>query len=138
MFPFGNPGIPKNDWISIYLNYANSKKSDTWHVCVQFALVLSNPAYPRVYVVKSASPCSLRGLGSFLLQMHSIGSFPKRMTGVSHDSPNIRSFTNHITGIPGRLLRMTAWRSPRSSGFSRTQQACCGTVLKSKGHFCLA
>ena len=61
MFPFGNSNAPPNDSVSIYLDYADPKKSDSWHACAQFALVLSNPTDPKVYVVSrmSLSPSAL-------------------------------------------------------------------------------
>lgn len=60
MFPFGNSNAPPNDSVSIYLDYADPKKSDSWHACSQFALVLSNPTDPKVYVVsRMSSPVAL-------------------------------------------------------------------------------
>jgi ubiquitin carboxyl-terminal hydrolase 7 len=61
-----NSGIPRKHFVSIYLNYADPDKSDTWHTCAQFALVASNPIDPTVYIVHRASPRSLLGLDSFL------------------------------------------------------------------------
>jgi len=55
MFPFGNSNAPPNDSVSIYLDYADPKKADSWHACAQFALVLSNPTDPKVYVVSRMS-----------------------------------------------------------------------------------
>ncbi|KAG8830769.1 hypothetical protein FRC17_004264 [Serendipita sp. 399] len=40
--------------MSIYLDYADSKTTEVWHACAQFALVLSNPSDPTNYVVSHA------------------------------------------------------------------------------------
>ncbi|PWN43435.1 putative ubiquitin-specific processing protease 21 [Ceraceosorus guamensis] len=43
LFPFGNSNGQPNDMVSVYLDYANPKeKPEGWHVCAQFALVISN------------------------------------------------------------------------------------------------
>jgi len=42
LFPFGNSNAPPNDTVSVYLDYAEPKKSpEGWHACAQFALVIS-------------------------------------------------------------------------------------------------
>ncbi|KAF9230683.1 hypothetical protein BU15DRAFT_15958, partial [Melanogaster broomeanus] len=52
LFPFGNFNIPPNDTVSVYLDYADPKKSpEGWHACVQFALVISNTHDPTIYTV---------------------------------------------------------------------------------------
>lgn len=35
--------------VSVYLDYADTKREEGWHVCAQFALVISNPNDPRIY-----------------------------------------------------------------------------------------
>lgn len=41
--------------VSVYLDYvADSKSQEGWHVCAQFALVISNPIDPRVYSTSQA------------------------------------------------------------------------------------
>lgn len=52
LFPFGNSNAPPNDTVSIYLDYAEPKKSpEGWHACAQFALVISNPNDPTLHSV---------------------------------------------------------------------------------------
>lgn len=52
LFPFGNSNAPPNDTVSVYLDYAEPKKSpEGWHACAQFALVISNPQDPTVFTV---------------------------------------------------------------------------------------
>lgn len=56
LFPFGNSNAPPNDTVSVYLDYADPKKSpEGWHSCAQFALVISNPNDPTIYTVSRAS-----------------------------------------------------------------------------------
>ncbi|KAH8833816.1 hypothetical protein DL96DRAFT_465037 [Flagelloscypha sp. PMI_526] len=55
LFPFGNSNAPPNDTVSVYLDYADPKKSpEGWHACAQFALVISNPHDPTIYTVSHA------------------------------------------------------------------------------------
>lgn len=55
LFPFGNSNAPPNDTVSVYLDYADPKKSpEGWHSCAQFALVISNPNDPTIYTVSHA------------------------------------------------------------------------------------
>ncbi|TFK76518.1 cysteine proteinase [Pluteus cervinus] len=55
LFPFGNSNAPPNDTVSVYLDYAEPKKSpEGWHACAQFALVISNPNDPTIYTVSHA------------------------------------------------------------------------------------
>ncbi len=50
LFPFGNSNGQPNDMVSVYLDYADPKGSpDGWHVCAQFALVISNIDDPSVF-----------------------------------------------------------------------------------------
>ena len=52
LFPFGNSNAPPNDTVSVYLDYADPKRApEGWHVCAQFALVISNPHDPTIYTV---------------------------------------------------------------------------------------
>lgn len=52
LFPFGNSNAPPNDTVSVYLDYADPKKSpEGWHACAQFALVISNPHDPTIFTV---------------------------------------------------------------------------------------
>ncbi|PPQ74003.1 hypothetical protein CVT26_006372 [Gymnopilus dilepis] len=56
LFPFGNSNAPPNDTVSVYLDYAEPKKSpEGWHACAQFALVISNPHDPTIYTVSHAN-----------------------------------------------------------------------------------
>ncbi|KAH0446021.1 hypothetical protein IEQ34_025144 [Dendrobium chrysotoxum] len=49
LFPFGNSNGQPNDMVSVYLDYADPKGSpEGWHVCAQFALVISNPSDPSI------------------------------------------------------------------------------------------
>jgi ubiquitin carboxyl-terminal hydrolase 7 len=49
LFPFGNSNGQPNDMVSVYLDYADPKGSpEGWHVCAQFALVISNLNDPTV------------------------------------------------------------------------------------------
>ena len=136
MFPFGNSNAPPNDSVSIYLDYADPKKSDSWHACSQFALVLSNPTDPKVYVVSRKYSPPLRACRSVLAysrpafsQMHITDSSLKSVTGVLHDLLTLRRSITHKMGTPERSSRMTAPRSPSLSGYSKTQWACYGTIL---------
>ncbi|KAF8894531.1 hypothetical protein BD779DRAFT_1669025 [Infundibulicybe gibba] len=55
LFPFGNSNAPPNDTVSVYLDYAEPKKSpEGWHACAQFALVISNIHDPTVFTVSHA------------------------------------------------------------------------------------
>ncbi|TEB31291.1 ubiquitin carboxyl-terminal hydrolase 5 [Coprinellus micaceus] len=55
LFPFGNSNAPPNDTVSVYLDYADPKKSpEGWHACAQFALVISNIHDPTIYTVSHA------------------------------------------------------------------------------------
>jgi ubiquitin carboxyl-terminal hydrolase 7 len=55
LFPFGNSNAPPNDTVSVYLDYADPKKSpEGWHACAQFALVISNPHDPTIFTVSHA------------------------------------------------------------------------------------
>lgn len=36
--------------VSVYLNYGEQKATEGWHVCAQFALAISNPHDPTVYI----------------------------------------------------------------------------------------
>ena len=50
LFPFGNSNGQPNDMVSVYLDYADPKSQpDGWHVCAQFALVISNPNDPTIF-----------------------------------------------------------------------------------------
>lgn len=49
LFPFGNSNGQPNDMVSVYLDYANPKdRPEGWHVCAQFALVISNLHDPTI------------------------------------------------------------------------------------------
>ncbi|KAE8245144.1 hypothetical protein A4X13_0g6070 [Tilletia indica] len=55
LFPFGNSNGQPNDMVSVYLDYADSKSQpEGWHVCSQFALVISHPDDPTVYCSSQA------------------------------------------------------------------------------------
>lgn len=57
LFPFGNSNAPPNDTVSVYLDYAEPKKSpEGWHACAQFALVISNIYDPTIYTVSRKPP----------------------------------------------------------------------------------
>ncbi|KAF9649103.1 hypothetical protein BDM02DRAFT_3167185 [Thelephora ganbajun] len=56
LFPFGNSNVPPSDVVSVYLDSANTKEMEEgWHVCAQFALVISNPQDPTIYTVNHAN-----------------------------------------------------------------------------------
>lgn len=50
LFPMGNSNGQANDMVSVYLNYGDQKSVEGWHVCAQFALAISNPGDPTVYI----------------------------------------------------------------------------------------
>ncbi|EPQ30594.1 uncharacterized protein PFL1_02118 [Pseudozyma flocculosa PF-1] len=55
LFPFGNSNGQPNDMVSVYLDYADPKGSpEGWHVCAQFALVISNPHDPTIFSTSQA------------------------------------------------------------------------------------
>ncbi|GAA5865830.1 hypothetical protein JCM8547_005726 [Rhodosporidiobolus lusitaniae] len=54
LFPMGNSNGQANDMVSVYLNYGDQKASEGWHVCAQFALAISNPNDPTVYIQSQA------------------------------------------------------------------------------------
>lgn len=67
LFPFGNSNAPPNDTVSVYLDYADPKKSpEGWHACAQFALVISNPHDPTIFTVSRKS-YHLRSLSAHLI-----------------------------------------------------------------------
>ena len=49
-FPFGNRSTPPYDTVSIYLDSNPNNVPDDWHKCAQFAIVLSNPNDPTIYI----------------------------------------------------------------------------------------
>ena len=107
MFPFGNSNAPPNDSVSIYLDYVDPKKSDSWHACAQFALVLSNPTDPKATVVSRMSspapracPSALAYFCSAWFQMHTTDLSLKSVTGVSLDLLTLRRSTTHKKGTP--------------------------------------
>jgi ubiquitin carboxyl-terminal hydrolase 7 len=59
LFPMGNSNGQANDMVSVYLNYGDQKASEGWHVCAQFALAISNPGDPTVYIQSRASSLPL-------------------------------------------------------------------------------
>ena len=58
LFPMGNSNGQANDMVSVYLNYGDQKAVEGWHVCAQFALAISNPNDPTVYIQSRTSPPS--------------------------------------------------------------------------------
>ncbi|GAA5845854.1 hypothetical protein JCM11251_002927 [Rhodosporidiobolus azoricus] len=54
LFPMGNSNGQANDMVSVYLNYGEQKAKEGWHVCAQFALAISNPNDPTVYIQSQA------------------------------------------------------------------------------------
>lgn len=46
----GNSNGQANDMVSVYLNYGDQKAAEGWHVCAQFALAISNPSDPTIYI----------------------------------------------------------------------------------------
>ncbi|KAF8177293.1 ubiquitin carboxyl-terminal hydrolase 5 [Mycena galopus ATCC 62051] len=56
LFPSGgNARAPPKETVSVYLNYAEPTRApEGWHVCVQFALAISNTRDPTVYIVSQA------------------------------------------------------------------------------------
>ncbi|KAL8284094.1 hypothetical protein RQP46_004843 [Phenoliferia psychrophenolica] len=54
LFPMGNSNGQANDMVSVYLNYGEQKAVEGWHVCAQFALAISNPRDPTVYIQSQA------------------------------------------------------------------------------------
>lgn len=47
----GNSNGQANDMVSVYLNYGEQQSpAEGWHVCAQFALAISNPKDPTVYI----------------------------------------------------------------------------------------
>ncbi|KDR74843.1 hypothetical protein GALMADRAFT_227212 [Galerina marginata CBS 339.88] len=56
LFPFGNSNVPPIDVVSVYLDYAEPKKSpEGWHACAQFAIAISNPQDPTIFTVSHAN-----------------------------------------------------------------------------------
>lgn len=90
LFPMGNSNGQANDMVSVYLNYGDQKAVEGWHVCAQFALAISNPNDPTVYIQSRTSP-SLAAPGSLLitctnLQRPTTDSRTRSKTGGSRDS----------------------------------------------------
>lgn len=57
----GNSNGQANDMVSVYLNYGEQQKAvEGWHVCAQFALAISNPSDPTVYIQSRALDSLLR------------------------------------------------------------------------------
>ncbi|KAK4048743.1 ubiquitin-specific protease ubp15 [Microbotryomycetes sp. JL221] len=54
LFPMGNSNGQANDMVSVYLNYGDQKAAEGWHVCAQFALAISNPSDPTIYIQSQA------------------------------------------------------------------------------------
>ncbi|KEI40875.1 uncharacterized protein L969DRAFT_86115 [Mixia osmundae IAM 14324] len=55
LFPMGNSTGQANDMVSVYLNYGDPKHAkEGWHVCAQFALAISNPNDPTVFIQSQA------------------------------------------------------------------------------------
>lgn len=50
LFPLGNSYPPLNDVVSVYLDHTGPEGMEKdWHVCAQFALVISNPHDPTIH-----------------------------------------------------------------------------------------
>ncbi len=97
LFPFGNSNAPPNDTVSVYLDYAEPKKSpEGWHACAQFALVISNPNDPTIYTVSRECMFSCLQILSYIIQqMPTIVSLPRNVTGGSRDFVNFASSSQH-------------------------------------------
>lgn len=55
LFPFGNSNGQPYDMVSVYLDYADGPDTPPdWHVCAQFALVISNPDDPTLFSTSQA------------------------------------------------------------------------------------
>lgn len=51
MFPHGNN---QSEYTSVYLEFSDqAAQPQGWHVCAQFALLVSNPNDPTQYVIHS-------------------------------------------------------------------------------------
>lgn len=55
LFPFGNSNGQPYDMVSVYLDYVEGPDTpENWHVCAQFALVISNPSDPTLFSTSQA------------------------------------------------------------------------------------
>lgn len=90
----GNSNGQANDMVSVYLNYGEQTPPEGWHVCAQFALAISNPNDPTVYIQSRAYPIVLdqaKGLADLSVQRPIIVSTKRNKIGVSHDLSNYGS-----------------------------------------------
>lgn len=87
--------------VSVYLDYADNKSEDGWHVCAQFALVISNPYDPRIYSTsREYSPIGSVRSENIADQSHwtsprsqrpTTASLLRKWTGASPDSMSFAS-----------------------------------------------
>lgn len=58
LFPQGNTAL---DQVAVYLDSAEPREQadPNWHICAQFALLMSNPNDPTVYVSHGKRKCDI-------------------------------------------------------------------------------
>jgi hypothetical protein len=134
LFPFGNSNAPPNDTVSVYLDYAEPKKSpEGWHACAQFALVISNIHDPTIYTVS-------RTFGNS--RNVTIPHFPEPQTPIIALSQrsvigallvlaSCASYLMFKKGTTDQLSRMIPPKSPSTYVYWKTQLAFYGTTLSS-------
>jgi hypothetical protein len=138
LFPQGNSNGQANDMVSVYLNYGDPKQAkDGWHVCAQFALAISNPHDPTIFI--QSRTCDVFGCRSgsrqltyngFTPQRLIIGSTTRSRTGVSHDLWSSES-SSYLESGADRLSRMTRPRLRLLCGYSGILPGSSGTISKS-------
>lgn len=136
LFPFGNSNAPPNDTVSVYLDYAEPKKSpEGWHACAQFALVISNIHDPTIYTVSRKRLFPSLELGqqpSPSTQMPTTASLLKSVTGGSLALANYANSSPYRRVILDQQSRRSPPTSPCTSVSSKTLQESCGITSSSK------
>lgn len=134
LFPFGNSNAPPNDTVSVYLDYADPKKSpEGWHACAQFALVISNIHDPTIYTVsREYRSCNRIHLLILLVpKTPTIVSLPRSAIGVSLASANSANCSTSRKVTSAQPSKKNAPMSPCTFAYLKIPPACCGTTLSS-------
>lgn len=137
LFPMGNSNGQANDMVSVYLNYGDQKAVEGWHVCAQFALAISNPNDPTVYIqsrelIRRVQRRRARGADlASCAQRRTIASPTRSRTGDSLGSLSFASSSAFQRVGQNPSSRATRRSSRRSCESSRTPQAFSGTTSTS-------
>lgn len=90
LFPQGNNVL---DQVAVYLDSAEPKEQQdpNWHVCAQFALLMSNPDDPTVYTSHS-KPISVLFAAMFI----NITGLPSRNSAMDSNIDDSLIYSHHV------------------------------------------